>query len=39
HELYVSVNTVKSHVKSIYLKLDVSTRNDAVARATSLRLR
>ena len=39
HELYVSVNTVKSHVKSIYLKLGVSTRNEAVARATSLRLK
>ena len=37
HELFVSVNTVKSHVKSIYRKLGVSTRNEAVAEATSLR--
>lgn len=29
--LYVSVNTVKTHVRSIYRKLDVATRADAVA--------
>ena len=37
-ELFVSVNTVKTHVKSIYRKLDVSSRRDAVARSRELRL-
>ncbi len=32
--LYVSRNTVKSHVKSIYRKLGVSGRSEAVERAT-----
>jgi ATP/maltotriose-dependent transcriptional regulator MalT len=32
-ELYVSVNTVKAHLRSIYRKLGVSRRRDAVARA------
>jgi len=32
-ELYVSVNTVKTHVRSIYRKLDVTTRRDAVSTA------
>ncbi|MGE3257730.1 response regulator transcription factor [Pseudonocardia sp.] len=32
-ELTVSVNTVKSHIRSIYGKLGVSTRRDAVCRA------
>ena len=36
--LYVSVNTVKTHTKSIFRKLGVSTRADAVARARSLGL-
>ena len=31
--LYVSVNTVKSNLKSIYRKLGVTTRSDAVDRA------
>jgi LuxR family transcriptional regulator, maltose regulon positive regulatory protein len=31
--LYVSRNTVKTHVRSVYRKLDVSTRAEAVARA------
>jgi LuxR family transcriptional regulator, maltose regulon positive regulatory protein len=34
--LYVSVNTVKSHVKSIYRKLRVETRSQAVSRAREL---
>jgi LuxR family maltose regulon positive regulatory protein len=34
--LYVSVNTVKSHVKSIYRKLRVETRAQAVTRAREL---
>jgi LuxR family maltose regulon positive regulatory protein len=37
-QLYVSFNTVKSHTKSIFLKLDVSTRRDAIARARDLGL-
>ena len=37
-ELYVSVNTIKSHVKSIYRKLDATQRRDAVRRARQLHL-
>ncbi|MDP9209816.1 MAG: response regulator transcription factor, partial [Actinomycetota bacterium] len=37
-ELYVSVNTVRSHVKAIYRKLEVSTRAEAVAHARELGL-
>ena len=36
--LYVSPNTVKTHVKGIYRKLDASTREDAVGRARELGL-
>lgn len=36
--LYLSVNTVRTHVKAIYRKLAVSSRADAVARARELRL-
>jgi LuxR family maltose regulon positive regulatory protein len=36
--LYVSLNTVKSHVKSIYRKLDAATRAEAVGRARELQL-
>jgi LuxR family maltose regulon positive regulatory protein len=32
-ELYVSVNTIRSHVKAVYRKLGVRTRAEAVARA------
>src|SRR4051794_4082668 len=32
-ELYVSRNTVKTHVRAVYRKLMVSSRNDAVSRA------
>ena len=35
-ELYVSVNTVKTHVRRIYAKLGVSSRVEAVARAHEL---
>jgi LuxR family maltose regulon positive regulatory protein len=37
-ELFVAANTVKTHVKSIFRKLDVANRRDAVARARALRL-
>jgi LuxR family maltose regulon positive regulatory protein len=37
-ELFVSVNTIKSHVKSIYRKLDATQRRDAVRRARQLHL-
>ncbi|MEU4494973.1 LuxR C-terminal-related transcriptional regulator [Streptomyces sp. NPDC023998] len=36
--LYVSVNTVKTHLSSIYRKLSVSRRSDAVRRARELHL-
>jgi LuxR family maltose regulon positive regulatory protein len=36
--LYISVNTVKTHIKSIFRKLGVSSRADAVARGRSLGL-
>jgi LuxR family transcriptional regulator, maltose regulon positive regulatory protein len=37
-ELYVSTNTIKTHIKHIYRKLGVSRRRDAVERARALRL-
>ena len=37
-ELFVSVNTVKTHLKSIYRKLDVPDRRGAVRRARELEL-
>jgi LuxR family maltose regulon positive regulatory protein len=38
HELYLSLNTVKSHTRSIFRKLGVSGREQAVARARELEL-
>ena len=35
-ELYISLNTVKSHARSIYRKLGVATREEAVERAREL---
>ncbi|WP_149547061.1 LuxR C-terminal-related transcriptional regulator [Streptomyces marokkonensis] len=37
-DLYVSVNTVKTHLKSVYRKLTVNRRNEAVRRARELDL-
>lgn len=37
-DLFVSVNTVKTHLKSAYRKLGVNRRGDAVHRARELRL-
>ncbi|MGW2639004.1 LuxR C-terminal-related transcriptional regulator [Streptomyces sp. NPDC001348] len=37
-DLHVSVNTVKTHLKSAYRKLAVNRRSDAVHRARDLRL-
>ncbi|MEV5971611.1 LuxR C-terminal-related transcriptional regulator [Streptomyces sp. NPDC051921] len=37
-DLYLSVNTVKTHLKSVYRKLAVHRRNDAVRRARDLGL-
>jgi LuxR family maltose regulon positive regulatory protein len=37
-ELYLSVNTVRSHIKNIYSKLDAHRRTEAIVRATELGL-
>jgi LuxR family maltose regulon positive regulatory protein len=37
-EMYISVNTVKTHLKSIYRKLAVAHRGEAVRRAKQLEL-
>ena len=37
-EMYISVNTVKAHLKSLYRKLEVSSRRAAVRRARELNL-
>jgi LuxR family maltose regulon positive regulatory protein len=37
-ELFVSVNTLKTHLKQIYRKLDVASRRDAVERARGMGL-
>jgi LuxR family maltose regulon positive regulatory protein len=34
--LYLSVNTIRSHIRSLYRKLGVNSRADAVSRATAL---
>jgi len=35
-DLYVSRNTVRTHIKSIYRKLSVSSKRDAILRAVEL---
>ena len=37
-ELYVSVNTVNTHIRNIYAKLGARDRSSAVKRARELRL-
>jgi len=37
-EMYISVNTVKSHMKSIHRKLAATRRSEAVRRARELQL-
>ncbi|MGH2716278.1 MAG: response regulator transcription factor, partial [Thermoleophilaceae bacterium] len=37
-EMFVSVNTVKTHLKHVYRKLDVADRRGCVERARELRL-
>jgi LuxR family maltose regulon positive regulatory protein len=37
-ELYVSINTVKTHTTAIYRKLGVSSRGQAIERARRLGL-
>ena len=37
-EMYISINTVKSHLKNIYRKLAAGHRGEAVRRARQLRL-
>jgi LuxR family transcriptional regulator, maltose regulon positive regulatory protein len=37
-EMYISVNTVKTHLKSIYRKLAATHRREAVRRAQQLKL-
>jgi LuxR family maltose regulon positive regulatory protein len=36
--MFVSVNTVKTHIRSILRKLSVNRRNDAIRRARELGL-
>jgi LuxR family transcriptional regulator, maltose regulon positive regulatory protein len=37
-KLFVSVNTVKTHLKNIYIKLDVNSRSKAVMKAKQIQL-
>jgi LuxR family maltose regulon positive regulatory protein len=37
-EMYLSVNTVKTHLKSIYRKLSATHRGEAIRRARQLQL-
>ena len=37
-ELFVSLNTIRTHMRNVYAKLDVHSRTDAVKRARELGL-
>lgn len=37
-KLFISVNTVKTHLKNIYLKLDVDSRSKAITKAKEVQL-
>ena len=37
-EIYVSVNTIKTHLKNIYSKLNVHTRNEAIQKAMEMHI-
>ncbi len=37
-ELYITVNTLKSHLRGIYRKLGVADRDEAITRASQLGL-
>ena len=37
-QLYVSLNTIKTHTRELYRKLDVHSRSEAVTRAATLGL-
>jgi ATP/maltotriose-dependent transcriptional regulator MalT len=37
-KLFVSLNTIKTHITNIFLKLDVKRRTQAVQRAKELQL-
>jgi LuxR family maltose regulon positive regulatory protein len=38
NEMYISVNTVKTHLRNIYRKLATARRSEAVRRARQLKL-